>query len=123
MEGPTVVGGQELDGEEIEHASPEAAAAELRVAVEAVAVVDVDLGDPETGPGCKHGDVAVELTVEVELVGHGPPHQFETAVEVGAVNAADCGGGPVVEPRRLAFDKAVVAVGAATGDEVVAGAQ
>ncbi len=86
-------------------------------------VGDVDLADPEPRPGGKHGDVAVELAVELEAVDHPPGHGLEPAVEVAPDHAGDHRGGPVVELGGGALDHPVVAHQAAPGDQVDASAE
>src|SRR5690606_32276654 len=69
VERPAGVGGEKLHGDEVEEAPPEAGPAELRLAVPPGLMVDVDLTHLEAPPLREHGDVPVQLAVQLERRG------------------------------------------------------
>lgn len=121
VERPAYVSGEELDRDQVKDPAIEARSAELRSAMEPVVVLDGDLADLEPGPGGEHRDVAVQLAVHVQGLGHRPAHGLESAVQVPPGDPRDQSGGPVVQARGVALHEAITAVAdPRPGDQVEA---
>ena len=82
VEGSAVVGGDELDGGQVEQAPPESGDPVLGLAVQPRVVLHLDLGDREPGPGGQHRQVPVELAIEVDRLGDLATKHLQPAVEV-----------------------------------------
>ena len=79
---PVPVAPQEEHREQVEIAAHVAPPAVLRVPGRATPVGDLHLGDAEPGVVGEHGDVAMQLAVDVDAVDDLAPVDLEAAVEV-----------------------------------------
>ena len=120
MERPVAVPAHERHGEQIEEAAHVPLDAVVRAAVLPGAMIDGQLRDPVAAVVREHGDVAVELAVELHPVHDLGPVGLEPAVHVVEPDPGDPARDGVEDLRRDPPRERVAPLRLPAGDEVVA---
>ena len=115
-----LVPAEEHDSEQVEVAAQVALPAVLGAAGGAAPVVDLDLGDPETGLRRHHGDVAVQLAVDRDGLDDVTLVRLEPAVEVMERDARGLAYRPVEELGRQRLVQGILAPLLPSGHQVIA---
>ena len=115
--------GDEHDGNEVEKAVEKAPGAVFALPVLAARVLHLDFLDLESLPAGKHGNKAVQLSVDRDRIDDFSPVRFETAIEIVELDAAHERRDGVEQPRRRRLGNRVMPRPFPSRDQVGTGVQ